>query len=103
MIFRKKRMSSFLDRGNKLIEEGQTPKAMELIEKGLQYYTKRVIDAISPYAKSDAGILVLVLRHLADQIEVNNPGAKELYNGMKDVVTKPELKETEKIRKPNEI
>lgn len=97
----KPRMSSYVDRGNQLIAQGKIPNAMKLVESGLQYYTKKIIDAISPYAKSDAGLIVLVLRHLADEVEKNNPGAKELYQGMKDIVGKPELKETEKIKKPN--
>ena len=97
----KPRMSSYVDRGNQLIAKGKTPEAMKLVETGLQHYTKRIIDAISPYAKADAGLIVLVLRHLADEVEKNNPGAKELYEGMKNIVGKPELKETEKIKKPN--
>ena len=97
----KPRMSSYVDRGNQLIAKGKTPEAMKLVETGLQYYTKRIIDAISPYAKADAGLIVLVLRHLAGEVEKNNPGAKELYEGMKGIVRKPELKETEKVKKPN--
>lgn len=97
----KPRMSSYVDRGNKLIAEGKTSQAMKLIETGLQYYTKRVVDAISPYAKADAGLIVLVLRHMADEVERKNPGAKELYEGMKDIIGKPELQEKEKYKKPN--
>ena len=100
-MFREQRMSSYVDRGNQLIAKGKTPEAMKLVEEGLTYYSRRVIGAISPYAKADAGLIVLVLRHLADEVERNNPGAKELYNGMKNMVKKPELKETEKIKKPN--
>lgn len=97
----KPRMSSYVDRGNQLIAHGKTPDAMRLIENGLQYYTKRIIDAISPYAKADAGLIVLVLQHLADEIEKNNTGAKELYEGMKDVITTPKLHETGKVKKAN--
>ncbi len=101
MKFIKQKMSSFVDRGNKLIAEGNTPDAMKLITRGLQYYSENIIGALSPYAKSDAGLIVLVLRHLADEVEKSNPGAKELYEGMKNIVNAPELKETEKIEKPN--
>lgn len=101
MAFIKPRMSSFVDRGNKLIAEGKTPEAMRLVEKGLQYYSNNVIGAISPYAKADAGLIVLVLRHLADEVEKNNPGAKELAEGMKKCVNAPMLTETEKIQRAN--
>ena len=97
----KPRMSSFVDRGNRLIGEGKTPEAMKLVEEGLKYYSNRVIGAISPYSKSDAGLISLVLRHLADEIERNNEGAKELREGMSKIVAKPDLQEQEKIKKPN--
>ena len=56
---------------------------------------------ISPYAKNDAGLIVLVLRHLADEVEKNNPGAKELAAGMEKCVGKPSLQEIERVKKPN--
>lgn len=69
MKIRKIRMSSYVDRGNELIKKGETHEAMQFISKGLQYYSERIINAISPYAKADAGLIVLVLRHLADEVE----------------------------------
>ena len=92
----KPRVSSYVDRGNELIAKGKTKQAMNL-----QYYSERVIDSISPYAKNDAGLIVLVLRHLADEVEKNNPGAKELAAGMEKCVGKPSMQEIEKIKKPN--
>lgn len=97
----KPRMSSYVDRGNKLIAEGKTKEAMNLVSHGLQYYSERVINSISPYAKADAGLIVLVLRHLANEIEKNNPGAKKLEAGMEKCVGKPSLQEIERIKKPN--
>lgn len=97
----KPRMSSYVERGNKLIAEGKTKEAMNLVSHGLQYYSERVINSISPYAKADAGLIVLVLRHLANEIEKNNPGAKELVDGMEKCVGKPSLQEIEKIKKSN--
>lgn len=97
----KPRMSSYVERGNKLIAEGKTKEAMNLVSHGLQYYSERVINSISPYAKADAGLIVLVLRHLANEIEKNNPGAKELADGMEKCVGKPFLQEIEKIKKSN--
>lgn len=101
MVFGKERMSSYVDRGNKLIADGETPRAMKLIERGLNYYSEKIISAISPYAKADAGLIVLVLRHIADEVEKENPGAKELYEGMKKCVKVPSLTEKEKIRRAN--
>lgn len=97
----KERMSSFVDRGNKLIAEGNTSDAIKLITRGLQHYSEKIIDSVSPYAKADAGMIVLVLRHLADEIEKNNPGAKEFYEGMKKCVAGPPLNEIEKVKKAN--
>ena len=57
----KPRVSSYVDRGNELIAKGKTKQAMNLVSHGLQYYSERVIDSISPYAKADAGLIVLVL------------------------------------------
>ncbi len=101
MAFQKERMSSYVDRGNKLIADGNMPEAMKLVEKGLQYYSEKIINAISPYAKADAGLIVLVLRHLADEVERGNPGAKELYEGMKKCINAPSLTEIEKVKKAN--
>lgn len=101
MAFGKERMSSYVDRGNKLIASGKTQEAMKLVKRGLQHYSGKIINAISPYAKADAGLIVLVLRHLADEVERGNPGAKELYEGMKKCVIAPALSEIEKVRKAN--
>lgn len=101
MTFGKERMSSYVDRGNQLISKGKTQEAMKLVERGLQYYSEKIINAISPYAKADAGLVVLVLRHLADEVERGNPGAKELYEGMKKCVNAPPLTEIEKVKKAN--
>lgn len=101
MVFGKERMSSYVDRGNKLIASGKAQEAMKLVERGLQHYSEKIINDISPYAKADAGLIVLVLRHLADEVERGNPGAKELYEGMKKCVNAPTLSEIERIRKAN--
>lgn len=97
----KNRMQSFIDRGNNLIAKGKTNEAMLLITHGLEYYTERIIKAVSPYSKSDAGLLVIVLRHLVDQIEKKNEGAKEFAEGMKKCLVFPKLEEIERIEKAN--
>ena len=43
----------------------------------------------------------MVLRNCADDIEKNNPGAKELRIWVENNSTKPELKEEIKVKKPN--
>lgn len=97
----KNRMQSFVDRGNNLIKNGKTEAAMQLMMKGFGYYNKRVIKALYPYSSSDAGMLVIVLRHLADQIEKKNKGAKEFAEEMSQILVFPELDEIEKIEKAN--
>ena len=52
------RMSSYMSRGQKLIEAGKTPDAMRLVTRGFQHYAERVLKAIQPYAKADACMLV---------------------------------------------
>lgn len=96
-----KRMSSFVDRGNKLIAEGKTKEAMKLITQGLQHYSDLILHALTPYSESDTGLLVFALRHIADEIEKNNPAAKPLYEGMKKVVIAPPLTEIQKVKKAN--
>lgn len=102
MKLREARIQSYVTRGNELIAKGEVKKAMELVEKGLGTYTRKVVEAISPYAKADAGLVSMVLRHLADEIEAKNPGAKELREGLWKIVSRPELEETEKVKKPNQ-
>lgn len=95
------RMQSFVERGNKLIKAGKQEGAIDLMLNGFEYYSKRIINAISPYSKTDAGMIVIVLRHIAKQIEKNNPGAEEFAEQMSKILVFPELLETEKIQKPN--
>lgn len=40
----KSRMSSYVDRGNELIKKGNTQKAMQLVSKGLRYYSERIAE-----------------------------------------------------------
>lgn len=73
----------------------------EMLSEGLNYYSKNIIKALTPYATADAGIISMVLRNLADGIEKDNPGAKELRIWAENNTTKPELQETIKVKKPN--
>ncbi len=72
-----------------------------MLSEGMNYYCKNIIKALSPYATADAGIISMVLRNLADDIEKNNPGAKELRMWAENNTIKSELKETIQIKKPN--
>jgi len=108
----KERMRSFVNKGNQImqnvpedaserIKHKATKSAIREVENGLKHYSGKVIDAISPYAMADAGLVVIVLRHLADEVERNNPGAKEFYDGMKDNLVCPALDETTRVKKPS--
>lgn len=97
----KNRMQSFVTRGNNLVQNGKTESAMKLMASGFDYNSRRIIKAVTPYATADAGMLVIVFRHLADQIEQKNQGAKEFAEGMAKCLIFPELEEIEKLEKPN--
>ena len=98
---KEKRMQSYFLRAKKMLQEGKNKEGAEMLSEGLNYYSKNIIKAITPYATADAGIISMVLRNLADGIEENNPGAKELRMWAENNTVKPELKETIKIKKPN--
>lgn len=53
--------------------------------------------------KVDAGMNVLVLRHLADEVEKNNPGLKEFAEGMKKCIKAPSISEVEHVKRANKI
>ena len=88
---KEKRMQSYFLRAKKMLQEGKNKEGAEMLSEGLNYYSKNIIKAITPYATADAGIISMVLRNLADGIEENNPGAKELRMWVENDTTKPEL------------
>lgn len=98
---KEKRMQSYVLRARKMVQEGKNKEGAEMLSEDLNYYSKNIIKALTPYATADAGIISMVLRNLADDIEKNNPGAKELRMWAENNTVKPELKETIKIKKPN--
>lgn len=87
---KEKRMQSYFLRAKKILQEGKNKEGAEMLSEGLNYYSKNIIKAITPYATADAGIISMVLRNLADGIEENNPGAKELRMWVENDTTKPE-------------
>lgn len=98
---KEKRMQSYVLRARKLVQEGKNKESTEMLSEGMSYYSNNIIKALTPYATADAGIISMILRNLADDIEKNNPGAKELRMWAENNTVKPELKETIKIKKPN--
>lgn len=98
---KEKRMKSFVNRGNELLQKGKQKEAMTTVEDGLKYYSNNIISAISPYSAADAGLIVTALRHIANEVEVKNAGAKELADYLAKNVNAPALTEEQKIRKPN--
>ena len=87
---KEKRMQSYFLRAKKMLQEGKNKEGAEMLSEGLNYYSKNIIKAITPYATADAGIISMVLRNLADGIEENNPGAKELRMWVENDTTKPD-------------
>ena len=87
---KEKRMQSYFLRAKKMLQEGKNKEGAEMLSEGLNYYSKNIIKAITPYATADTGIISMVLRNLADGIEENNPGAKELRMWVENDTTKPE-------------
>lgn len=101
MRIKEKRMKSFVSRANVLTQAKKQAEAAKVVNDGLQYYSNNVIKAISPYAAADAGMIVVVLRHLADEMESKNVGAKEFAEWLDEHTKKPPLTETQVVKKPS--
>lgn len=99
--FKEKRMKSFVVRANELVKNKRQNEAAKMLGDGMQYYSNNVIRAISPYATADAGMIVTVLRHLADEMELKNAGAKEFAKWLDEHTEKPVLVEKQATKKPN--
>jgi hypothetical protein len=97
----KERTHSFVIEGKRKMAEKSTDKAMVCIIRGLQYYSGKILKALSPYSESDAGLVVISLRHIADQIEKNNPGTKEYVKEMSKCLVFPDIEEIQKVQKAN--
>lgn len=101
MRIKEKRMKSFVNRANILVQNNKQVEAAKAVSDGMQYYSNNVIKAISPYAAADAGMIVVVLRHLADEMESKNVGAKEFAKWLDEHTKKPPLTEIQVAKKPN--
>lgn len=78
---KEKRMQSYVLRARKMVQEGKNKEGAEMLSEGLNYYSKNIIKALTPYATADAGIISMVLRNLADGIEKDNPGMHAISCG----------------------
>lgn len=99
------RMASYVDRGNEILSrKGRTNAAIrkseKMIEEGLQYYSRKILKAVNPYSRSDAGLVVIALQHIADQIEKES-GAGEFVKELSKCLAFPEIKIKEKTQRPN--
>lgn len=99
------RMRSYVERGNEILsKKGKTKRAvrqsMKMVENGLQYYSERILKGVNPYSRSDAGLVVIVLRHIADEIE-KNEGVGEFVKEMSKCLDFPETGTMEKVQEPN--
>ena len=101
MRIKEKRMKSFVKQSKRPYTGQKAGRSCQSSERWLQYYSNNVIKAISPYAAADAGMIAVVLRHLADEIESKNVGAKEFAEWLDEHTKKPPLTETQVVKKPN--
>ena len=49
---KEKRMQSYFLRAKKMLQEGKNKEGAEMLSEGLNYYSKNIIKAITPYAVS---------------------------------------------------
>lgn len=85
--------ASFVQMASNLIKENKKKEAASVIDSGLEYFSKGLVEAITPYAAADAGLIVMVCRHLAQELERKNSGAKELADWLEEHTKKPEIEE----------
>ena len=68
--------ASFVQMASNLIKENKKKEAASVIDSGLEYFSKGLVEAITPYAAADAGLIVIVCRHLAQELERKKLGRK---------------------------
>ena len=47
---KEKRMQSYVLRARKMVQEGKNKEGAEMLSEGLNYYSKNIIKALTPYA-----------------------------------------------------
>lgn len=95
------KMTSFIARIREAISLQQDDAATELMMRGMEYYTNRILHAVTPYSKADAGMLSAALRMIAKQLEADNPGAAEVRDALERSCRLPKLRQREVIEKAN--
>lgn len=100
MKAKKERMASYVLRSNNLMASGNPGEAKKMLSNGMEYYSGKVIKAISPYASADAGLLSFALSTLAHEIEESQPGSKELREELERITSGALSKAKEKVQKP---
>jgi len=96
-MFEKK--GSYVNRGNKQIQEGNTPLAWQTVIEGLNYYQGKALKAFNPYPVADAALVVVALRSFADSIEKANPTCEPLVQDLQNRLKAPDITHTEKFHK----
>lgn len=82
-IFRKR--EGFVTKGNRQIQNGDTPGAQQTIIKGLDHYSNQILEALNGYP--------------ADGIQKQNPASKVLIDYINKNFKKPEISIDEKVEK----
>lgn len=91
-----KKRGSFVVKGNKQIQEGDTMAALQTIIEGLNYYQNKIIKTLNPYPLSDAALIVLTMRTFADAVEKQNPDCVPLVKDLSHRMKSPDFQVTEK-------
>lgn len=94
-----KKQGSFVVKGNKQIQEGNTVAAFQTIKEGLDYYQNKVIKSVNPYPIADAALIVLTMRTFADAVEKQNPDCRALVKDLSRRMKSPDFQVTEKNHK----
>lgn len=55
---KEKRMQSYVLRARKMVQEGKNKEGAEMLSEGLNYYSKNIIKALTPYATADAELFL---------------------------------------------
>lgn len=94
-----KKKEAYVTKGNRLIEEKRLKEATEVVVEGLNFYQNKVIKAVDGHPVADTALVVVALRHMADQLEQQEPSCRGLVKWLSKITTKPELQAQKKVEK----
>lgn len=94
-----KKKEAYVTKGNRLIEEKRLKEATEVVVEGLNFYQNKVIKDVDGHPVADTALVVVALRHMADQLEQQEPSCRGLVKWLSKITTKPELQAQKKIEK----